>query len=384
MHRDPPRRRVVGGDRWQPHAIERGRLDHGVVRHVEEHQLVADRERAIEAVVADHVAGQAGHAAEPVGVRPVAGLAGADDHRAVRHLEHIGHVRGRRGVEDRDVHAVVHHVEHAGDQHAGAERDRLAGLEVDLDVPLAAELVDQPDQAVAVVVGARDVVSAAEVDPVHLRDVLAELELERRERALERVAVDLAQGVEVQAVDAVEVLGREVLARRAQPRARPGGIVERDVDLLVLVVDPEAARDRAPGAPRLLDRGAVALPLPGRVEHDVIGQRDQLADLAVGVRRGVGVDFAAELLARQPGLGDRARGRAAEVAPDQRERRPLGEALEREQDRAPRARCWISARISRLASSAPRSVTKHGVSSSETSIARATSAPSAASALMLI
>src|ERR1700704_7213041 len=43
----------------------------------------------------------------------------------------------------------------------------------------------------------------------------------------------------------------------------------------------------------------------------------------------------------------------------------------------------MSARTRRLASSAPRSVTKHGVSRSRTSIARATSAPSAAPALMM-
>src|SRR5678815_5387536 len=85
-------------------------------------------------------------------------------------------------------------------------------------------------------------------------------------------------------------------------------------DSLVLVVDPQAARDRPAGAPLLLDRPAMAAPLARGVEHDVVGERGGLADLAVGVGRGVGVDLAAELLARQPRLGDRARGRAGEVA----------------------------------------------------------------------
>jgi hypothetical protein len=60
-----------------------------------------------EAVVADHIASQAGQAAQPVGHGLLAGLARADDHRAVRHLEDVGHVRGRRGIEDRQRHAVV-------------------------------------------------------------------------------------------------------------------------------------------------------------------------------------------------------------------------------------------------------------------------------------
>src|SRR6185312_4713439 len=72
----------------------------------------------------------------------------------------------------------------------------------------------------------------------------------------------------------------------------------------------------------------------GRVDDDVIGERDQLAHLGVRVRGRVRVDLAAELLAGEPRLGDRARRRAGEVLADERERRPLREALEREQDRA--------------------------------------------------
>ena len=52
----------------------------------------------------------------------------AEDHRPVRHLQHVGHVRGRGRVEDRDRPAVVEHVEDRRDQHAGAERDRLARI----------------------------------------------------------------------------------------------------------------------------------------------------------------------------------------------------------------------------------------------------------------
>ena len=90
-------------DRRQAHAVEGRGLDHRVVGHVERTRACR-RSRAARSkrVVADHVAGEAGQAAEPVGVRLLAGLAGADDLRAVRHLEHVGHVRRGRGVEDRD------------------------------------------------------------------------------------------------------------------------------------------------------------------------------------------------------------------------------------------------------------------------------------------
>ena len=138
----------------------------------------------------------------------------------------------------------------------------------------------------------------------------------------------------------------------------------------MLVVDAQAGRDA-----RALDCRAMSPPLRGRVEHDVIGERDELAHLAVGICGRVGVDFAAELFACEPRLGDRARGRAGEILADERERRPLREALEREQDRATGARVARRRATAEFASSAPRSVTKHGVSSSLTSIARATSSP---------
>src|SRR4029079_496664 len=82
-----------------------------------------------------------------------------------------------------------------------------------------------------------------------------------------------------------------------------------------------------------------------RVEHDVIGNRDELAHLAVGVRRRIRVDLTAELLTCEPRLGDRARRRTRQVLLHERERRPLREALEREQDRAARLLLDVSERL---------------------------------------
>src|SRR5262249_27699800 len=107
--------------------------------------------------------------------------------------------------------------------------------------------------------------TAAEVDPLHLRDELAEPDLEGGERALERIRVDVAKRVEVQTLEPVEIRGAHVRAGGSEPRARTRGIVERDLDLLMLVIDPQATRDVA-RLVRALDRRAVLAPLRGRVE----------------------------------------------------------------------------------------------------------------------
>jgi hypothetical protein len=135
---------------------------------------------------------------------------------------------------------VVERVHHSRHEHAGAERDRFAGLEVDLDLGMArTELAHDADESIDLVVGARDVMTAAEVDPLHAIDEVAELGLERGDRTLEGVAVVLTQRVKVQAIEAVEVARADVAARGAEPAAQPGGIVERDLGLLVLVVDAQ-------------------------------------------------------------------------------------------------------------------------------------------------
>src|SRR6266404_5705609 len=110
---------------------------------------------------------------------------GATDHLgAVGHLENVGHVgRGAR-VEDRDRPVVVDHVEHRRNESAGADGDRLARFEVDIDRVAACQRPHERDEALDVIARRGDVVAAAQVDPPHTREVGAELLLDGGERAL--------------------------------------------------------------------------------------------------------------------------------------------------------------------------------------------------------
>ena len=58
------------------HAIEIGGFHHRVLGHVEEDETVSSLERAMKTVVANHIAREAGGAAQAIGMR--AGLRGGD------------------------------------------------------------------------------------------------------------------------------------------------------------------------------------------------------------------------------------------------------------------------------------------------------------------
>ena len=208
----------------------------------------------------------------------------------------------------------------------------LARLEVDVDPVAACQRTHERDEALEVIARRGDVVAAAEIDPPHAREARAELGLDGGKRALERVTAELAERVEVESFEPVEKLRAKLGARDAEARPRRARVVQRDADLAVLGVEAQPARDavRSFGHDR-----AKAPPLVEGVEDDVVAERDELGDVFFLVRGRAGVDLAAHLLAREPRLVRRARRGAGEIAADEAERAPRGEALERQQDLAP-------------------------------------------------
>ena len=93
-------------------------------------------------------------------------------------------------------------IEHRRDEHAGVQSDRFSRLEEHLDPVFTLELADQVDEKTHVVPGLRDVMAAAEIHPLHLVQPRCKALFDHCERSLERVGTELAQRVEVQALDA--------------------------------------------------------------------------------------------------------------------------------------------------------------------------------------
>ena len=127
------------------------------------------------------------------------GLACASDLRSIRHLDHIRHMAGGGGVENRQVHAVPGQVQHLGHHHPGLVGDGFARLQIHLDIVLGSERLDTGNQVVHLVIGAGDVVAAAEVDPLHPVQQVAKFLLHDIQGAFKRREVLLTQGVEMNA-----------------------------------------------------------------------------------------------------------------------------------------------------------------------------------------
>ena len=182
------------------------------MRLIEEREPLAGFGRERQAIIADDVACEARGAAE-ADLFTLFQL--AEHRRAVGRFDYIGHVAGGGDVGDRQRHPVPMAIEDRADQDPGIERHRLARFEIQLAPGLDFNRLEEIDQLVALVIGAGDVVAAAEIEPLELGQPLGDLRFRRLPSALERGEILLAQGVEVEAVDAFHMLVGELIDREA-------------------------------------------------------------------------------------------------------------------------------------------------------------------------
>ena len=306
------------------HTVEERGLDHRVVDHVFEDDAVADLERFVERIVAKLVAGEAGVARELVGVCLFAREGGAGDVRAVRHFEAVRHVGADGNIQDDDVHSVVDDIADASDEFAGLPADSFARFHDDLQVRVTSgEVLENAHEFVAVIILAGNVVATAEVYPLHLREVLAEVLFECGENAFEGVGILFAESVEVEAFNAVEKLGLEFDFGHAEAGVLTAGVVNVCFDCRKFRVHADAST-HAVGERLVLK----ALPLRKAVERDVVGLIENRVDFVVFVNGGKDMDFLVHLFAREAGFVKAGGGGAGEVFANERERTPEAVALE--------------------------------------------------------
>ena len=134
-----------------------------------------------------------------------------------------------------------------------------------------------------------------------------------------------AQDMEMQPLDPVghPALRLQLLGGHTQPRPRHAGVVEIGLDGRIARIDAQAARDSAQ------QRHSAEPPeLPERIEGQMTAAIENLADVAIGVDRSIGVRRLAELLPHQTGLGGRTGRRPVAVLRQQGEDAPHGARLE--------------------------------------------------------
>ena len=306
------------------HTVEERGLDHRVVDHVFKDDAVADLERFVEREIAELVAGEAGVARELVGVSLFTRECGADDVRTVRHFEAVRHVGADGNVEYCDIHFVVDDVANACDEFTGLPADGFARFHDDLQVRVACgEILEDAHEFVAVVILAGNVVATAEVHPLHLREVLAEVLFECGENAFESVGILFAKRMEVETVNAVKEFGLEFLFGHAEAGVFTARVVNVGFDCRKFRVHADAGT-HAVGKRLVL----VTLPLRKAVERDVVRSVEDGIDFVVFIDGGEDVDFLVHLFAGEAGFVEARGGGAGKVFADDRERTPETVTLE--------------------------------------------------------
>lgn len=153
--------------------------------------------------------------------------------------------------------------------------------------------------------------------------------IDRLEGALEVVAILLAEGVEVQTAEALEIGLADEFGRAAEAGAWGAGVVEGVGAGGAAGIDAQAAAEFAGLEARVgHDPVAEAVPLAGGVEIEVGAEGEEGVDIGGGVGRGAGEDVFAEVLVGElgfPGAGGTA---AVEMLPHDGEGLGQGEGLE--------------------------------------------------------
>ena len=266
----------------QGHPVEGVILAGGIDGHVAEDEPVTLGEGGGKAVIAHHVPGKAGGAAQPEGAGLFPRFARVQQGRAVGHLDAIRRVAGCGHIQNGKVClAILQGVQHCGDEVACVQRPGLARFQIHLHAVLFLRPGDALFQRGKVVIRAGDVVPPAKVEPLHPGQQVTEFRFQRGQGGRQCVGILLAQGVEVQAVQQV---GQVRVLRRsgiplgtggAQTAARGAGVI----DLVALLGGVLGVHPQAHALARRLCGRAELCQLVGRVEHDVVSVLQQLLEL---------------------------------------------------------------------------------------------------------
>lgn len=111
-----------------------------------------------------------------------------------------------------------------------------------------------------------DVVTAAEIEPFHLVQKIAEIALDDFQRFREGVCVLFAEGVEMQSVDACEICSMQRVSENAEAASFYTGIVDGVVLGGMHRIDAQSCAFSC-----CKDALLEMIPLGEAVEHDVVG-----------------------------------------------------------------------------------------------------------------
>ncbi len=152
----------------------------------------------------------------------------------------------RRSVQNRQVHLVEVRLQDAGHKKSRIQSNRFAGLQINLHIVFCLDVVDAFHQFGDVVAFAGDMVSPAEVYPLHVIQVFAEFFLEDDQSGFQGIGILFAKRMEMQAVQDAYLAGVEIGFRRAQAGKWTGRIIQGMILRRQFRIDAQTDVDRAP------------------------------------------------------------------------------------------------------------------------------------------
>ena len=237
--------------------------------------------------------------------------------------------------------AVFYNIQHAGQQVTGIQCTGLTRLQIDRHAPRILCAGDAVLQRGNVVAGAGDVMSAAEVEPLHIGQQIAEFFSHGVQRHGQCIGVLLAERVEVQSVQKLRQAGVlrhggiPCCAGRTKAAAGRAGIVD-----CVAVLRGAFGVDAQPYAfARRLDLCTEFCQLCRGVKDDMVGIAQQLVHLVRAVGGAKDMHLAGHLFGTQPCFKQAAGLGARQVRRQQRIQVIVAERLLRQQHPAAGALC---------------------------------------------
>ena len=133
--------------------------------------------------------------------------------------------------------------------------------------------------------------TAAEIEPFHLVQKIAEIALDDFQRFHEGVCVLFAEGMEMQSVDACEICSMQRVSENAEAASFHAGIVDGVVLGRMHRIDAQSCAFSC-----CKDALLKMIPLGEAVEHDVVSIVQKLVEPLILIRRTENVGLAAHLL----------------------------------------------------------------------------------------
>ena len=169
-------------------------------------------------------------------------------------------------VQNRNVHAVLYHFQHTRYKKSRIQNRGFAWFQIHFHIVFLPQISDDPDQPFHIIILTGDVMSPAQIEPLHSMQILAELLFKRLYRHFQSIGILFAERVEMQPVQH----GKNALVKIFQCRSEPGTESARIIDLMPLLGGALRIYPESNGFSRVLCPFPKPLHLRRGIEYQII------------------------------------------------------------------------------------------------------------------